>query len=596
VIAWATALGATGTVTLPLAEWEARTADRTATPAATQVVLGAADWSGVADPETLVVTLDATLQVSLSGPGWKEVPLLATDVVLLAAEVGGQPVAVGQSGDHHTWSTDATGEQTVHLRALVAPTGDRGAVEYDFGVPRTAATHLSLVLPRPDLRPEVAHAVRTRAETVGNTTRFDADLAPTDRVELLGLRDLGGAEARPPKLFAETAHLVSVDERRIEVFSVVRWNILYAGARRFDVFVPEGLEVVSADGEGAFTWTLEPGVGGAVLRGETPYPIRGAYEVSLRLARDLAPGTTSITVPSAVDVEREHGWIGLEAPGRIALADITAEGLVDASVHLLPEALRRASVSPLLRGFRTHGAGAIRLRATPLPEVEVSAERLDAVDAHTIVSASGRAVTELSITLRNRFRPGLVLALPPGASVGSAFLDGEVVVPSRTEAGAVVLPLRRSAPDAPFTVQLRYTEDLGAPGWLGAKQLTLPSLDLPASEVSWDVHLPSGWRWSELSGATSSQTRVGSGRWLVDAGAAHPAPVAPTGLTPPEGAKALHYERYWVPAGSPVAVSTWFVAPALRSALVAAVLAGVAGLVALGWRSRRSTTLVEPRG
>jgi hypothetical protein len=589
---WASpALGVDASVTVPVDVWEDRLQAAAPTPSEPRaVVLGRATWTGVADPETLALEIDGTLRVSLSGEGRADVPLLGLEAVLMSVEVDGAPVPVGQGPSGHVWPTLATGDHTVRIRALVPPSGQRGAVEYDFGVPRTAATRLALTLPRPDLRPEIAEAVRSRVESVGGTTRVSADLAPTERIRLLGLKDLGPTEARQPKLYAESAHLLAVDERRVELFSVLRYTILYAGSRRFDVFVPEGLTVVSVDGEGAYAWEAEPADGGTLIRGETAYAIRNRYEISLRLARELPTSVAEIALPRAVGVEREHGWVGIEAPGRVRLEEVEPEGLTSVDPNLLPDELRRASVSPLLHGLRTHGEGAVRIRATPLPEVEVSSERVDQVAAKTVVSASGRAVTELSVTLRNRLRHALVMDLPEGAEISRAFLDGEPVVPSRTADGRVAVPLRRSAPDQPFQVKVVVAQAGAAPGWLGRTTLALPAVDLPVTALRWEVALPEGWRWSGLRGAVHDQAQVGSGHWLADQGRGEQPPMstAPAQVVSPDAAPSRSYHRYWVPAEERITVRAWFVAPALRAAgwLAGLVVAGALAWGALALRRR----------
>ena len=487
-------------VTVPVEAWEARVAAAAAVePVPLEAVMGRARWTGTADPETLALAVDATLDVSLSGStGVARVPLLGPEAVLVGVEVDGRPVAVDQGPQGYVWPTTETGDHTVRVRARVAPSGQRGSVEYDFGVPRTAATSLSLTLPRPGLRPEIARAVRTTVQSTGDRSHVVADLAPTDRIRLLGLKDLEASGTRAAKQYAESAHLVAVDEHRIEIYTVVRYTILYAGARSFEVFVPEGLSIVSADGEGAYTYEVVEADSGTILKGETAYPIRNHYEVSLRLSRDLPQTATRLALPHAVGVEREHGWVGVEAPGRVNLEEVEPDGIVAVDPSALPDELRHASVSPLLYGMRTHGDGAIRIRATPLPEVEVNADRIDRVNATTVVSSSGRAVTEIAVTLRNRLRHALLLDLPPGAEVTRAFLDGDPVVPSRTAKGQIAVPLRRSAPDAPFSVSIVVASPGRSPGLLGATALALPAFDLPTTALSWSVSLPEGWRWSEL--------------------------------------------------------------------------------------------------
>ena len=578
---------AEGTVTVPLAAWEARLAAATAAPTAPRsVTLGAATWSGAADPETLALVLDGTLRVSLVGAGRAEVPLIGPEAVLTSVEVDGAPVGVDRGATGHVWPTDAVGDHVVRIRALVPPSGQRGAVEYDFGVPQSASTALSLTLPRPNLRPELADAARTRVESVGDTTRVTADLASTGRIRLLGLRDLEVAEAREPKLYAESAHLVAVDERRIELFSVLKYTILYAGARRFDVFVPEGLTVASVDGEGAYAWEAVPADGGTLIRGETAYPMRNRYEISLRLTRELPTAAAELVLPHAVGVEREHGWVGIEAPGRVRLEEVVPNGLVAVDPGMLPAALRDASVSPLLHGLRTSGAGAVRIRATPLPEVEVDAERVDRVEARTVVSASGRAATELTVTLRNRLRHALLLTLPEGAEVTRAFLDGAPVVPSRTAEGRVAVPLRRSAPDQPFQVVVVLAHD-ATTGWFGRTTLELPALDLPVTALRWDVGLPEGRHWTALRSDVTAQTQVGTGRWMGDQGSPVEVVPMPAQVAVQDEAVARTFDRYWVPAGAPVRVWSAGVPTLVWVARwPAGAFAGLLGLVALSWAAR----------
>ncbi|MEZ4237269.1 MAG: hypothetical protein R3F59_14190 [Myxococcota bacterium] len=600
MIAWLWALAAwaapEGTVTVPVADWQARQdAAVVALPAPRQVALGRATWSGEADPRTLALSIDATLEVTLTGSGWSDVPLLGTEAVLTAVDVDGAPVAVDQRGGSHVWPTQATGQHRVRVRALVPASGQRGAVEYDFGVPQTAATRVALTLPRPDLAPEIGDAVRMQVQSVGETTRVTADLAPTSRIRLLGLKDLGPTEAREAKLYAESAHLLAVDERRLELFSVVRWTILYAATQSFEVFVPEGLSVVSADGEGAFAWEAVPTDGGTLVRGETAYPIRNRYEVSLRLSRELPTDAARIALPHAWGVEREHGWVGIEAPGRVRLEEVEPEDLVAVDPNQLPDELRRASVSPLLYGLRSHGAGAVRIRATPLPEVEVSSEHADRVVARTVVSASGRALTELSVTLRNRLRHALLLELPEGAEVTRAFLDGEPVVPSRTADGRVAVPLRRSAPDQPFQVLVVLSQPVSVPRWLGRTRLALPALDLPVTALRWEVALPDGPHWSGLHADVDDQEPVGSGHWLADAGSdAAPAVSAPSQVETPEAARVRAYRRHWVPARTPVTVTATASPRGLRALAWLTALLGAAAALALYATARATASPKAP--
>jgi hypothetical protein len=577
MIAWFfAAWAADSTVTVPLEVWDATESRQPQPPA---VALGAARYKGSADPQTMTLDLHLTLDVSLSGDGRKVVPLLGEDVVLEKVLVDGQPAPVTVADGHHAWVTERVGDVRVEVDAWIAPEGGGGSVEYSAKVPQTPITSVDLSFPRPDLQPEIGSAVWSDTSVEQGQTRIRADLGPTDTLGIVGLRAFGTGPGEQPRLYAETRHLVAVDERELDLFTVVRYSILYAPAQQFEVFVPEGLEVISADGEGAFAWEIVPTAGGSLLRGETTYPMRNRYELSLELSRPLPDAATRVVLPTVRGVEREHGWVGIEAPGRVRLESVTGEGLVEVDVHQLPEELKRASVSPLLEGFRGSGEGALQLAARPLPEVEASAERIDRIDAHTVVSEQGRAMTEVILTLRNRLRPGLSLTLPEGVEVVRTLRDGQPVAPSRARSGEIVVPLRRSAPDAPYVVQIVLSHDLGSLGSLGRETLTLPQLDWAATAVSWEVSLPKGRYYSGLSGQVPTQSVAGWGHWLADEQSGpSQAPATTSQLSgTAEGSATLRYDRYWVRSGEALSVSVWHVRPGVGALL--ALLGG--GLVLL---------------
>ncbi len=568
-------------VTVPLSTWQEIRVEPPAEDAPT-IVHGSAHYVGKADPDTLAIELEMTLLMTLGGDGWKSVPVLSSEAVILETTVSGKPVPLSVRDGHHVWHTEKVGDQTLLVRALIPPTGGQGAIEYDFAVPQTQVTHLEVSLPRPELQPRVEGAVRTEVRTLGGQTRVTADLAPTDRIQILGLRDFGAAESRPPRVYAETLSLLSVDDERIEVFTEVNYRILYGGTRNFDVFVPEGLDLVSADGQGAFRYDLEPAKGGTLLRGETAFPIRSDFELSLRLQRSLASSRFEVVLPTAVGIERERGWLGVEVPGRVRLEEVGSSGMSEVSVQQLPVEMAGSAVSPILTAWRTSGAAQLELQATPLPAVELASDSIDGIHATTVVSASGSLLTDMRFTLRNRLRHALAFTLPEGARVVRANLDGRPVRPSVDANGTLLLPLRRS--ETPFVLQVVIADETAVARWFGWTQLALPSVDLPASTVEWDVRLPEGSTWSALRGDFRPQTLRGSGSWFGAARESARAPDSPQ-VAVPTGGISRHYARYWAPAGETISASTLGTAPQLVQGLVLSGL-GVVFLLALPWLRR----------
>lgn len=581
VLVLSLALGVESTVTLPLSAYEAIEAPTP--PVAPSVRMGRAVWNGVVDASG-AVEVEADLVVDLDGDGWKSVPLLGAAAVLKEVRIDGTPVPVTLEGGHHVWTTDAVGPVVVHVDAWIPSSGQPGSLEYDVAIPQTPSTRLVLTLPQPDLRPEVRDAVRTDVRSVGDQTVLTADLQPTTRLHVLGLRDLQSDDARPAELYAESSHLVSIDDHRVDVFSVVRFSILYAGTRRFDLFVPDGLTVVEADGEGAFRYDLEPVDGGTLLRGETRHPIRNRYEVSLRVQQALPEGDATLRLPEARGVEREHGWVGLEVPGRVQVTERRGVDLHALQIQQLPAEVRESSLSPILDAWRLDGGGTLAWTAAPLPEVEVSSERVDQVVARTVMAGGGRTVTELTMTLHNRSRHGLTLTLPEGTEVTSASRDGQPVVPAARD-GGVVLPLRRTD-GRPQVLRVVLASSTRAPGLFGVTELALPPMDLPLAAVDWQLHLPEGRRWGDVESDVRSQTRAGNGSWLADRPQLAVQGTPPSAVAAPESGEVRRYGRFWVDGGDPIAIRVRHTAPWL-AALVRLMLGlGVVGALGLFVRGR----------
>jgi hypothetical protein len=570
------------------------------------VVLGSAEYSGTAIQEAL--SLQLKLQVTLGRPEqWKTVPLIGDDVVLAGATVGGQAIPVSRRAGYHVWVTRRTGEVTILVDLLVPARGPRGSIEYDFLAPRTPVTRFSCRFPVPDLEPRLDKAIQSDVRTEGGQSLLSATLRPTTRIHLVGFRDLGEEEGQEAKVYAESLNLLSLDEGTVDMFTVVRYTILYAGTKEFLVQVPAGMKVVSADGEGAFRFTEEKNEKGTLIKGETAFPIRNNYEISFRLHREAPREGESFQVPlpRCVGTEREHGWLGVEVPGKLLLKEATTKEVLPVDMRQLPEEMIRSAVSPILRAYRYHASGAlVELVTSRRPEMEPESDSIDRIRAFTTVTPEGDVMTDMRITLRNRLRHSLTLSKPQGVKILSTHLDGQKVKPSESD-GKVLLPLKRSTGThrlEKFTLSVVMESEMPPLGWFGCPSLELPSVNLPVSSLVWSVHLPARNLYTAPEGDIEPQALSGSGSWHrpgsgaaepgwgeVDLPVATPAPAAGpvgtahTGAMPvridlPQHGKRLEYSRYWVEKDKKVEITFYYALSWLRT------LAWLffAGLLALG--------------
>lgn len=571
-----------GTVTVPLESYESLRNSvedanrRRAQSEGPPVVLGGARYDGRVQSGVLSLRVDIT--ATLSGEGrWKLVPLIGDTVVVVEARRGGQPISLSRQNGYHVWVTSLVGEVDLSLDVRVPAQGRRGSIEYDFNVVKTPTTSFVCRFSRSGLEPRLFSAVRSEVSAEGGGTLLRATLRPSARLTLVGFRDIDEESERPARIYAESLNLLSVDTEGLDLFSVIRYSILYAGTRTFTIRLPPDSKLVSAEGQGAFRYTVEPDPGGDLLRGETAFPIRDRYEISLRLRREITEDVADFEAfrPSPLEVERDSGFIGVEVTGKVKLEETSVDRATSLDMRQLPPEMLDSAVSPILRAYRYYGDDArIELRRTRLPEKEPESAAVDQVRAVTTVSNEGRVLTEMRIRLRNRLRHHLRLALQSDTEVRSTLLDGAPARPSRDQDGALILPLKRSGGDDTFTVQVTLQTEIDELGWWGTRSLTLPRIDLPVSVVEWTIYLPSRHRYSEIEGDIELQRRVGSGQWHRPSGEGflNQAPVnqgtraslvAENGAMPvriaiPKTGRRVDFRRFWQNSDHATVVSFGF--------------------------------------
>src|SRR6185369_1694975 len=118
-----------------------------------------------------------------------------------------------------------------------------------------------------------------------------------------------------------------------------------------------------------------------------------------------------------------------------------------------------------------------------------------------LVTAEGRALTEVSLLLRNRAQPFLKVTLPEGASIVSVEVAGETAKPVLGADGTRVPLLRQGLrPQGPYVVSFVYVH-AGTPfGKKGDMDLALPKLDMPIGLIEWEVFVPENYAVRAIGG------------------------------------------------------------------------------------------------
>ena len=192
-------------------------------------------------------------------------------------------------------------------------------------------------------------------------------------------------------------------------------------------------------------------------------------------------------------------------------------------VREVDASLTAAARQSLLAAFRYQrgpsGPPALALNVTRFPDAAVLAAIAEKAVATTLVTKEGRALTEVSMLIRNRAQPFMKVVLPSGASMLSVDIAGSPAKPA-DGADGVRVPLLRPGfrPDGPYMVSFVYLHAGTAFAKKGDMQMTLPRMDVPISVVEWELFLPGEYRADKFGGsaiAAYSDSESGAHRWGV---------------------------------------------------------------------------------
>ncbi len=148
--------------------------------------------------------------------------------------------------------------------------------------------------------------------------------------------------------------------------------------------------------------------------------------------------------------QRETGEIAVEGLGTLEISAVDPPGLRRMDVREVDQALTSVARQSLLSAYRYQraatGVPALALDVTRFPDAAVLAAIAERAVATTLVTSEGRALTEVSLWLRNRAQPFMKVSLPPGASMLSVEVAGAPAKPAEGVDGMRVPLLRARLP------------------------------------------------------------------------------------------------------------------------------------------------------
>jgi len=298
-----------------------------------------AKYKGVASGE--MIRFEAEVDVEVLAKGWQRVPLNFRGIGVEEATIDGEPALLVPTKGGYDLLLKDPGRRNVKLvlRAGAPAKGDTHAAE--FSLPPVPLARLSVEVPGADtevsITPRLASSTRV---TSGGNTELLAFLGPVSNVKLNWRRKPDDGPTVDPLVFASERVLVRVDRGLVRTTFKADLSILRAPLAKFDVVVPADAVVLYVQGDGIRTWSRN--AAGDKITVELREAAKEKYAVEVGLERPLqaTPVTVSAPLASLEGMERESGFLRLQAAEGVKVEPRTTPGLIQVDMQEMPKELQ----------------------------------------------------------------------------------------------------------------------------------------------------------------------------------------------------------------------------------------------------------------
>ena len=268
------------------------------------------------------------------------------------------------------------------------------------------------------------------------------------------------------RLLADVKSIVTIGDADVRLVSLVDVTIVQGEPAQIVVSMPAGYEVDSVSG--ASLDRTEVQADRVALFVTDPAQRRHQFLVSLERQND--GGSFKLETDVAVHSRRRSARLAKWRSKGSARSRSSRRRLPGCGAWTSARWIRRspsAARQALLAAYRYQRTAdvppALALDVRRFADAAVLAAVATRAVATTLVTSEGRALTEVTLWIRNRAQPFMKVALPPGASMLSVEVGGAPAKPVEGKDGSRV-PLLRPGfrPDGPVSVSFVYLH-AGAP-------------------------------------------------------------------------------------------------------------------------------------
>jgi hypothetical protein len=447
-------------------------------------------------------------------PGISKV-VLVRNATLLGARGDARPLPVVAEGGAHVALINgpATFSATLDVGAPIAYAPGRAS--FVLPVPNAGSAMATIDVPGEQADVHVLGGLVVRRTSANGRTTIEATVTPGSQTEVWWSTHETSAtnpSARDVRLLADVKSVVTIADADVRLVSLVNATIVQGEPSRIEIALPPGYELSSVTGPTVDRSDVQPGRVSIFVTD----PAARRHQFLISLERPQAPGSFRLEtgLPAVPVAQRETGELAIEGLGTMEVSSPEMPGLRRIDVRELDPGVTFVTRDSLLAAYRYQRTGdeppALTLDVKRFADAPVLAAVAERAVATTLVTAEGRALTEITLWIRNRAQSYMKVALPAGASIVSVEVGGSPAAPGRRRRQRAAVASRPRT-DGLYAVSFAYLH-AGTPFLKkGDMQMTLPPMDIPVNVVEWELFVPDSIRADRFDGNVIGAALVGSG-------------------------------------------------------------------------------------
>jgi hypothetical protein len=484
-----------GTVTLPLAEYNRLAELAARKPKISEApplpfVLSRARFNLRMENQALTGTLQ--IEGTVLEKGAVKIPL-SSGLTILEARQTGNSLPLLHEASTYAAVLNGPGPFAITLTVASALTVEAGRASFVVPVVSASSSLLSLDIPGNHANVRVEPGLVTSRTTTNGHTIVDATLEPGKPSRIWWTtREIAAPLAqRDVRFLSDIKTVVTVGDSELSIAALCDLTVIQGDATEFRVPLPSGFELKEVSGT-----TLEASEEQAgILVLKVREPGRRNHQFLIAIERTNQDTKAAVPLLAFSGAQRETGELLIEGIGAMELTPTESGGLRRMDVREAGAVARSLARFPLQAAFRYNrrpgDTPSLQLDWTRFPDSRVLSAVAERATITTLTNVEGKALTEVTLRVRNHAQPFVKVELPAGATLLSAEVEGERVKPVFGDDGNRVPLLRAGfSPSGVYTVSFVYLSSGARFGKSGAYEMGLPKLDVPINLMTWEISLP----------------------------------------------------------------------------------------------------------